>query len=92
MLAALHEALAEICEEGLENRLKRHKECSEVLWPKLKELGAGLCVENPKKRFAAVTAFTPPADIERFVLAGHFLDKFSIRLQYLDQIITFALF
>lgn len=75
MLAALHEALAEICEEGLENRLKRHKACAELLWPKLEKLGCKLCIEKPENRFVSVTAFKLPDGINRLVLAGHLLDK-----------------
>lgn len=80
LFAALHEALAEICEEGLENRLKRHKECAKLLWPGIEKLGGRLCVEKPENRFSAVTAFALPKDVDRLVLIGHLLDKYLIFL------------
>lgn len=76
LLAALHEALAEICEEGLEKRFKRHRDCAELLWPALENLGVELCVKKPENRFVSVTTCIMPADINRFVLAGHLLDKY----------------
>lgn len=77
MLAALHEALSEICEEGLESRFVRHKKCAEVLWPGLEKLGIKLDIEKPENRFTSVTAFVLPPDIHRFVLAAHLLEKYT---------------
>lgn len=63
MYAALHEAMATICEEGLENSWKRHKECAELLWQKAEEIGQRNLVEKVENRFHGVSIISLPEDV-----------------------------
>lgn len=63
MLAALHEALAIICEEGLDNRWQRHKISNEMLWKGAEDLGLKLVVEKVENRLHGVTVVDLPEDI-----------------------------
>lgn len=71
MLAALHEALAAICEEGLENTWQRHKTCNEMLWKGSEELGLKLIIENPKYRLHGISIIGLPDNVNVHMLLQH---------------------
>lgn len=63
MYCALHEALAEICEEGLENCWERHRICAEMLWEGLDKLGFTLPVKK-ERRLPQITIAKLPGDVQ----------------------------
>lgn len=56
LLYGLREALAEVCNEGLEQTIARHKTASIELQTGLNELGLQLYIQNPAHRLPTITA------------------------------------
>ena len=77
---AMHQGLAVIEEEGLENRWARHRRASERLAKGLSELGFELLVKNPEDRIWHLTTAIPPAGIEETGLRQRLLDKFDVEI------------
>lgn len=71
MLAALHEALATICEEGLENSWQRHKICNEMLWKGSEKLGLKLIIDEPENRLHGISVVGLPDDVDVQTLLQH---------------------
>lgn len=89
MLAALHQALSQICEEGLENVWDRHKQCAELLWPGLEKLGIRLSIPKAENRFCSVTSFELPSDIDRFILIEQLSNRYVLhRRKYENNIFS----
>lgn len=74
MMAALHEALAIICEEGLDNTWKRHKICNEMLWKGAENLGLKLVIKQDN-RLHGITLIDVPEDIPIQALLHHLATK-----------------
>ncbi|XP_025833192.1 serine--pyruvate aminotransferase, mitochondrial-like [Agrilus planipennis] len=64
LLCGLREALAIICEEGIENSMKRHKECTMRLHDGLKRLGLEFFVGDPEARLPTVTSIKIPEGVD----------------------------
>lgn len=75
MLAALHEALATICEEGLDNTWKRHRRCNEMLWKGAEDLGLKLVIEKIENRLHGITVIEVSEDIPIHPLLHHLAKK-----------------
>lgn len=75
MLYALHEALAIICETGLENVWRKHKECAEIFWEGLEQIGLKPTVAKVENRFCAVTPVDLPPDVKMPVLWDNLVQR-----------------
>lgn len=62
-LAAVHEALAQLCEEGLESCWERHTLCAKMFHEGLQKLDLQTLVKKEENRFDAVTPFFLPKDV-----------------------------
>lgn len=60
----LREALAAVCEEGLENTIKRHEDAAQYLYKGLKERGWELYVTEPKNRLPTITSVIVPKNYD----------------------------
>lgn len=60
----LREALANVCNEGLENTIARHQKASEELKTGLSELGLQLYVKMPANRLPTITSIKLPKEID----------------------------
>ena len=67
----LREGLAIIAEEGLENCLRRHALCTELLHRGLANLGLELFVEDPAQRLPTVTTIKVPDGLDWKAVIGH---------------------
>ena len=72
---ALREALALVCEEGIENVQKRHANCAQRLYQGLESLGLQLYVQDVKKRIPTVTTVKVPSGIEWTEVTKYLMSK-----------------
>ena len=79
MLYALHEALAIVLEEGLENRFKRHKEAHERLGAGLKELGIDF-VSQEGRRLPMLNAVRVPDGADDMTVRKRLLTEYGIEI------------
>jgi alanine-glyoxylate transaminase / serine-glyoxylate transaminase / serine-pyruvate transaminase len=77
---AMHQGLAVIEEEGLENRWNRHRRASERLADGLTSLGFELLVKNPADRIWHLTTAIPPAGVDEAALRQKLVDRFDIEI------------
>ncbi|XP_018567533.1 serine--pyruvate aminotransferase-like [Anoplophora glabripennis] len=80
MFAAVRQALAEICEEGIENVWKRHQDCSDLFIKKTEKLGIRHFIEKPENRFCGVNCVTLPEDVDWHEFCEYLLSKHEIEL------------
>lgn len=64
LLAAVREALAQICEEGMLEIWERHDKNIKVFWKKLEEIGLESFVEKVENRFKGVTCVKLPPEVD----------------------------
>jgi alanine-glyoxylate transaminase / serine-glyoxylate transaminase / serine-pyruvate transaminase len=76
---ALHEALLNIAEEGLEARWQRHRRNAELLWDGLQEMGLELHVPREHRLPALTTVRSPKGVIEAQVRRS-LLEKYNIEI------------
>lgn len=60
----LREALAIVCNEGLENTIARHRKAAEELRIGLNELGLEMYVRSPASRLPTITSIRLPRGID----------------------------
>lgn len=77
---ALHEALAAIEEEGLEQRWARHKAAHEQLVEGLLRLEFRMVVERPEDRIWHVTAAYPPQGVAEADIRQKLLDRYRMEV------------
>jgi alanine-glyoxylate transaminase / serine-glyoxylate transaminase / serine-pyruvate transaminase len=77
---AMHQALAAIEEEGLENRWQRHRLASERLISGLVALGFEPLVARPEDRIWHLTTVIPPAGVDQAALRQKLLQRYSIEI------------
>jgi alanine-glyoxylate transaminase/serine-glyoxylate transaminase/serine-pyruvate transaminase len=77
---AMHEVLAGIEEEGLENRWERHRRASERLISGLVKLGFEPLVARPEDRIWHLTTVIPPAGVDQAALRQKLLDDHGIEI------------
>jgi alanine-glyoxylate transaminase/serine-glyoxylate transaminase/serine-pyruvate transaminase len=77
---ALHEALRVIEEEGLEQRLERHRSAGEQLREGLEALGFQYLVTNPQDRTWHLAVVKPPAGVDEALLRERLLDRDGIEI------------
>lgn len=75
MLAAVRQALAEICEEGIENAWLRHQKCSELFIKKIEKLGMRHFIQKPENRFCGVNCVFLPEDVNWQTLCEYLVSK-----------------
>ena len=78
LIYAMHEALREVLEEGLEARWERHRQNQAALVAGLEAMGLRLLVENPDDRLPTVTAAYIPAGIDGTEARARILNEFNI--------------
>lgn len=64
LLYGLREALAVVCNEGLEKTIARHQNAAEELRIGLNELGLELYVKTPANRLPTITSVKLPKDVD----------------------------
>jgi alanine-glyoxylate transaminase/serine-glyoxylate transaminase/serine-pyruvate transaminase len=79
MLYALHEALAMVLEEGLENRFRRHREMHELLAGGLKELGIDF-VSQEGRRLPMLNAVRIPDGKDDLAIRKRLLNDYGIEI------------
>ena len=79
MLYALHEALAIVLEEGLENRFRRHKEMHELLAAGLEELGIDF-VSQAGRRLPMLNAIRIPDGVDDLAVRKRLLNDYGIEI------------
>ena len=77
---ALHQGLAVIEEEALQNRWARHKRAHHRLLTGLEELGFQPFVKNPDHRIWHLTTVVPPAHVDEAALRKKLLDRYDIEI------------
>lgn len=64
LLYGLREALAIVCNEGLEKTIERHRKCAEELRIGLNEMGLELYVKSSANRLPTITSVKIPKEID----------------------------
>ncbi|KAJ8945491.1 hypothetical protein NQ318_002536 [Aromia moschata] len=82
MLAAVRQALEEICEEGLENAWERHKKCTDLFVSQLPKLGMKHFVEKPENRLFGVTCAVLPKDVKMTVLLDYLYERYETEIGF----------
>jgi alanine-glyoxylate transaminase/serine-glyoxylate transaminase/serine-pyruvate transaminase len=77
---ALHQGLAVIEEEGLENRWARHRRAHDRLAAGLQKLGFTPLVRDPEHRIAHLTTVIPPPDVNEASLRQNLLARYNIEI------------
>ena len=77
MFCAFKEALDIILEEGLQNRIKRHKQCANALYSGLLALGMSPFAK-PDARSNLVLAFTYPSGLDEEKIRGILAREFRV--------------
>jgi len=77
---AMHQSLAVIEEEGLENRWARHRRASQRLLAGLDKLGFTPLVKNPDERIWHLTTVVPPSTVNEAALRQKLLDRYGIEV------------
>jgi alanine-glyoxylate transaminase/serine-glyoxylate transaminase/serine-pyruvate transaminase len=79
MVYAVHQALALVLEEGLENRWARHERNGRALQDGLQAMGVGLFGDE-QHRLPVVTLVRIPDDVEDGPMRGELLNRFGIEV------------
>jgi alanine-glyoxylate transaminase / serine-glyoxylate transaminase / serine-pyruvate transaminase len=79
MIFALREALRLVQEEGLENRIKRHKENANILWDGLEEIGLKMLVPA-NRRLPTLTVVLVPEGVNELDVRRRLLDEYNIEI------------
>jgi alanine-glyoxylate transaminase / serine-glyoxylate transaminase / serine-pyruvate transaminase len=77
---AMHQGLAVIEEEGLQNRWQRHRLAGERLGRGLERLGFEFLVKNAKDRLWHLTTVLPPAGVNEADLRQRLLDRYEVEI------------
>jgi len=77
---AMHQGLAAIEEEGLQNRFQRHRRAGERLISGLTNLEFEPLVSNPRDRLWHLTTVTPPREVDEVAFRQRLLEKFDIEV------------
>ncbi len=77
---AMHQGLAAIQEEGLENRWRRHRRAGERLVKGLASLGFELFVKEAENRLWHLTTVRPPAEVSEAKLREKLMAQFGIEI------------
>jgi alanine-glyoxylate transaminase/serine-glyoxylate transaminase/serine-pyruvate transaminase len=77
---AMHQALAEIEEEGLRLRWERHKRIGTLLVAELKKLGFEPLVKDPGHRLWHLTVVTLPAGVDEAALRDRLMVRHNIEI------------
>ena len=79
MIFALREALRLVAEEGLENRIKRHRTNAELLWSGLEKLGLPPRVPL-EYRLASLTTPQLPGGLDETAIRKQLLQDYNIEI------------
>ena len=77
---AMHESLAVIEEEGLKDRIQRHRRAGQQLMEGLIELGFQPLVKNPEHRTSHLATVLPPAGVNEAELRQRLMDRYEIEI------------
>lgn len=77
LLYGLREALAEICEQGLEAFRDRHYENSMRLQKGLKDMGLELFVEKQEERLPTITAVRIPYGVTWKKVSDYLIERYA---------------
>ena len=77
---AMHQGLAVIEEEGLQNRMARHKRANQRLIAGLENLGFTPFVKDPQHRIWHLTTVVPPPGVNEATLRQKLVDRYGIEI------------
>ncbi|KAK9813216.1 hypothetical protein WJX72_010906 [[Myrmecia] bisecta] len=77
---AMREAMAIVCEIGLEPMWKRHLEMHNRLWAGLSQLGLQPFVEDEKDRLITVNTIKVPEGVDFLAVAKYAMDTYSLEI------------
>ena len=77
---AMHEGLAVIEEEGLQERFERHRRAGERLMKGLSALGFRALVEKPEDRIWHLTTVLPPDGVDEAAVRQRLFDEYDIEV------------
>ncbi|XP_037797258.1 LOW QUALITY PROTEIN: serine--pyruvate aminotransferase-like [Penaeus monodon] len=77
---ALREALAIVCEEGLESLWSRHEACAKKLHEGLGTLGLEMYVSDPKKRTPTVSTIRVPEGVDWTRVTKYFMSNYLVEI------------
>ncbi|KAJ8984921.1 hypothetical protein NQ317_012167 [Molorchus minor] len=80
LIFGLREGLAIIAEEGLENVIRRHKECAQRLYEGLNRLGLQPLVAEVYKRLPTVTTVVVPENVNWRTVVGFAMKNYSLEI------------
>ncbi|XP_075154374.1 alanine-glyoxylate aminotransferase isoform X2 [Haematobia irritans] len=80
LLYGLREALAQICDQGLQSVINRHKQCSERLQKGLAELGLEMFVPNASVRLPTVNTVKVPMGVDWRKVADYTMRKYNLEI------------
>lgn len=75
VMYGLREALAEICEQGLESFRNRHSENALRLQKGLQRMGLELFVDKPEERLPTITAVRIPYGVDWNKVSNYLLER-----------------
>lgn len=76
----LREALAEMVEEGLEERWRRHSECTALLHKGIERLGLELLVKEPSHRLPVVSSIRVPSDVDWLAVSQYAMNRYKVEI------------
>ncbi|XP_002737533.1 alanine--glyoxylate aminotransferase-like [Saccoglossus kowalevskii] len=77
---ALRESLAFLAEEGLEKFWARHKECAELLYKGVEDMGLKMLVPNKDCRLPCVNTVCVPEGVDWKAVTVYVMSKYSIEI------------
>lgn len=80
MFYGLREALAIVCEEGLGEVIRRHKECSGELQRGIGAIGLEMFVPEPANRMSTVNTVKVPRGVDWKKVATYAMDKYLLEI------------
>lgn len=80
LLYGLREALAIVCEQGLEEVIRRHQECSVELQRGLERMGLAMYVPVVEHRMSTVNTVKVPAGVDWKKVAKYAMDKYLMEI------------
>jgi alanine-glyoxylate transaminase / serine-glyoxylate transaminase / serine-pyruvate transaminase len=77
---ALRESLRLVSEEGLEQRWRRHRENSALLWKGLKDIGLEPFIEDERVRLPSLNAVRVPDGVDPKQVSAYMLQHYNIEI------------
>ena len=80
LMCGLREALAIVCEQGLERLIQRHKDCSAELQRGLERMGLEMFVPVAQHRMSTVNTVRVPEGVDWKKVSKYAMDKYLLEI------------